>query len=386
MKLYKIVAVLLVLAAFAQVLSGCASAGAPTATPAAPPKAASGTAVPAWQEKWDKTVQAAKAEGSVLSYSILAVDSRNLIAEAFKKKYGITVDFVAGLGGELSAKLTSERDAGLYNADVVLAGASTLTQILKPAKILGPIRPVLILPEVTDPKNWIGGLPIVDKDGTSFAMIGTRMRYVLRNTEMVKESDITSYKDVLKPQWKGKIVMSDPTITGAGSSFPAILVQIYGMDGAKDFFRQLVLQEPVISRDWRQMVEWTAKGKYPVCLGPNPEQTADFLKAGAPIALMKVAEGAKIGSVSGGLGVPARVAHPNASVVFINWLLSKEGQEVFVKGLGSPSRRADVSTAGVNAMFLQEPGEKYIFEDEEHYNMQTAVLPITKEIFGPLLK
>ncbi len=364
----------------------CGSAGVPGPDAAATPKSGPAPGKASWQEKWDTTVQAAKGEGTVLSYSILAADSRNLLSEAFKTRYGINLEFVSGLGGELAAKMTRERDAGIYNADVITAGGTTLTQVMKPAGLLGPVEPLLILPEVTDPKLWSGGFPFLDKDKTTVAMIGTRMRYVLRNTEIVKESDITSYRDVLKPQWKGKIVLADPTAPGAGSSFPAIVIQVYGMEPAKDFFRQLVKQEPVITRDWRQMIEWVARGKYPIALGPNPEQTADFLNAGAPISLVKVQEGAKIGSVSGALGVPKKVAHPNASAVFVNWLLSKEGQDVFVKGLGNPSRRLDVSTAGVNPMFLQEPGEKYIFEDEDHYNFQTEVVPISKDIFGPLLR
>lgn len=365
----------------------CAPASGPGPAPAAATKAAPSSGKPAWQEKWDKTVAAAKSEGMVLSYSILAVDSRKLLSEAFNARFGITLEFVGGLGPELTSRLTRERDAGIFNADAITAGGTTLTQVMKPIGLLGAVEPLLVLPEVTDPKVWRGGgFPFLDKDKTTIAMIGTRMRYILRNTEMVKENEITSYKDILKPEWKGKIVMADPTVPGAGSSFPAIVIQVYGMDGAKDFFRQLVKQEPVVTRDWRQMVEWVARGKYPIGLAPNPEQTASFLNAGAPIATVKVVEGAKIGTVSGALGVPARVAHPNASIVFINWLLSKEGQEVFVKGLGSPSRRVDASTAGISPLFIPEPGEKYIYEDEEHFNFQSAVLPISKEIFGPLLK
>ncbi len=387
MKVHVRASVALVIVLLASLGIACAATTSPAGQgPDSTPKPAAGPGKAAWQEKWDKTVEAARTEGSVLSYSILAVDSRKLLSEAFKKRFGMNLEFVSGLGPELASRLTRERDAGIYNADVITAGGTTLTQVMKPANLLGPVEPLLVLPEVTDPKMWSGGFPFLDKDKTTVAMIGTRMRYILRNTEMVRESDLTSYRDVLKPQWKGKIVMADPTVPGAGSSFPAIVIQVYGMDGAKDFFRQLVKQEPLVTRDWRQMVEWVARGKYPIGLAPNPEQTASFLAAGAPIATVKVEEGAKIGSVSGALAVPAKVAHPNAGVVFINWLLSKEGQEVFVRGLGAPSRRVDASTAGVNQLFIPEPGEKYIYEDEEHYNFQTAVLPISKEIFAPLLK
>ncbi|MDP2720286.1 MAG: extracellular solute-binding protein [Dehalococcoidia bacterium] len=360
-----------------------------TPRPTPPPQAPSGPAAPSqptWQQKWDTTVKEAQREKSVLVYAIPGAAVRTAISEAFKKKYGIEVDFLAGNGAQIAARIITERDAGVLVADAIMAGGTTITQVLKKAKIPGSMDDILILPEVRDSNNWRGGFPYLDSEKTAVAMIGTKIRYILRNTDMVGENEITSYKDVLDPKWKGKILVADPTVAGAGASFPAILAQIYGLEGAKDYLRQLVQQEPMVTRDWRQHIEWVAKGKYPIGLAVSPGELVPFLRAQAPVATVMVKEGSKVGSVAGALGVPAKAGHPNASIVFVNWLLSKEGQEVFVKAFGHPSRRNDVEPIGVESEFLETPGEKYIFESEDHYNFQDEFRSISKEIFAPLLK
>ncbi len=84
--------------------------------------------------------------------------------------------------------------------------------------------------------------------------------------------------------------------------------------------------------------------------------------------------------------MPSRPPHPNARKLFVNWLLSKEGQEIFSHEVGLPSSRKDISRAGINAVFFTAPDEKFLMEDEDHYNLQNTMMETSKEIFGPLLK
>ncbi len=78
--------------------------------------------------------------------------------------------------------------------------------------------------------------------------------------------------------------------------------------------------------------------------------------------------------------------HPNAARVFINWLLTKEGQTLYSRGYGSASRRLDVPNEG-DPLKIPQPGMKYFNSEEEELildrpeDMKTAM-----EIFGFLLK
>ena len=70
-----------------------------------------------------------------------------------------------------------------------------------------------------------------------------------------------------------------------------------------------------------------------------------FIKAGLPVkSISTIKEGYYAGSGSGNLVVLKSVAHPHATKVFVNWLLSKEGQTAVTKALGQPTRRFDVDT------------------------------------------
>ncbi len=370
------------------VTMSCAAAGTPTVQPSAGQTAAA-TKAAAAPGSWDYALAEGKKEGEVMMYTSISPEARNALSQAVMAKYGIRLDFLVGKGAELSPRILSERGAGLYLADVVNAGGTTLLQSLKPSNVFVDIQPELMLPDVLDAKAWVAGkVPYIDKDRTAMGIIATTQRFVMRNTDLVKADEITSYRDLLNPKWKGKkIVLYDPTVAGGGSSFTAILVQDWGMDAAKDFLKALVLQDPVITRDVTVQVKDTAQGKYPIAISTHVETSAQMIAAGAPLALVTVKDAVKIGSMgAGGLSLPSKAPHPNARKVFVNWLLSKEGQQIFSSNVGLPSARKDVSREGINPTFFALPEEKIIVEDEEHFNLQGTMLGVAKDIFAPLLK
>ena len=196
------------------------------------------------------------------------------------------------------------------------------------------------------------------------------------------------YQDLLKPQYKGKITLNDPTVTGAGGDFMInLVVNIWDFPRAKEYLSQLVGRQQVnIQRDNRLQVEEVAKGKYPIGIAPNPASMASLLNSGAHLDVVYLKQGVRVTSGAGALGVPTKSPHPNATKLFVNWLLSKEGQEVCSKGFGNPSMRKDVPTEGLHAMFLPQPGEK-IFPDSENFLNRTGdVLKMAKDVINAINK
>ncbi|MBI4332125.1 MAG: ABC transporter substrate-binding protein [Chloroflexi bacterium] len=259
---------------------------------------------------------------------------------------------------------------------------------MKPLGILGSIEPLLVLPEVTDPKAWITDtVPFMDKDRTGFSMIASFQRFVLINTDLVSQGEITSYKDILNSRWKGKMVYFDPTITGSGNAFIRFLAtDVWGLEGTKDFMRQLAKQDPAFTREKRLSAEWVARAKHPVGIAPDRGVVIDLMRAGAPIVFVKAAEGGITGTSGGGLGVVARMANPNATKLFVNWLLSREGHASFIRVYGQPGTRKDAPREGIPKEMFPEPGEKVFMEREESILFQDEMMKAAKEIFGSLLK
>lgn len=357
-----------------------------TSSPSSPAAATSGAVVQksSWEQKWEATLAGARDEGTLTVYSVWAAEVTNPLRAAFKKKYGIELEFGSvGRGPELPPKVQAENRAGLYIADGFGSGASTLVTAMKPAGLLGPIEPLLILPEVTDPNYWMGGqVPFLDKDRFVVGYSVLVDRNILINISMIKDGEITSFNDLLKPQYKGKIVMGDPTLSGsANSTFSHLAYNVWNVEQASLWLRKLLKQqEAVLNRDDRLLTEWVARGKYPIALGPRQPAVIELRRAGAPIKLVDQHEGYRATPSGGCVAVPAKPAHPNAATVFINWLLSAEGQRVFALGYGAPSRRLDVSTEGIDPNLIISPQEKVFFDSEERIIQTSGLLEVARKI------
>ncbi len=337
-----------------------------------------------WQKRWNDTVAAAKKEGELFIYLNAPSEARVVIPEAFKKKYGITLNVISGSGADLASRLVSEYRSGIHQVDAYLAGGPTAL-VIKAQGILSPISPMLILPEVVSPKVWLGQkVPLFDRDGTVLVYFSQIIPPVIYNTGLVNEGQITSYLDLLKPEWKGKMVMFDPTINGAASFWAAGMTTEFGADKTNEFLGGLVKQQGVfVTRDMGQQMEWVIRGKYPLALFPQTPAVSQYLKAGAPVAAAAFKELTMVANSNGGCAVPKYPPHPNATVVFLNWFLSKEGQALAVRSMGAPSTRLDVPPENVNPMFIVKPGQKILLQTEELTHNTNKWLETWKKIFTP---
>ena len=340
-----------------------------------------------WKADWDNVVMAARKEGKVVVYTTAPGEMRQTLQSGFKEKFGIDAEVTSFRGGEMGAKLLSERKAGLYLVDVYIGGSITPIAQLKPEGALDPLEKLLVLPEVINTKLWYRGkLWWIDQAHTLMMFLGFPLPNLVINTNMVKQDEIKSYKDLLAPRWKGKIVMNDPTV-------PGVAAQGFGVLGWHlmnlDYFRDLARQQPVILRDQRLQMEWVARGKYPILFFPQSAMVAEFQRAGAPIAsYTPPAEGTHITAASGTIAVMNRHPHPNATKAFVNWILSREGQTAFSKAFGRQSLRLDVSTEGLDPVAIRQPDGKYFTgtENEEFISKQTEQMAVAREIFASLLK
>ncbi len=332
--------------------------------------AASAPAKAGWEDQWAKTLAAAKQEGTVTIYTVWRPETRTTLTPAFKEKFGIDIEFTPfSRGADLLPKVQTEQRAGLFLADIFGAGNPTLLATMKPADVLGQIKPYVILPEALDSKAWReGAVPFTDQAGTVVPLRSVVLRAVVYNTSMVKEGEITSVKDLLKPQYKEKIAINDPSVPGSGNAFFTHLDHdVWGEAATVDFLRALVRdQKAVIERDNRILMESVARGKYAIAFSPTTDETSNFLAIGAPVKPASTPEDNYATPEAGVLGVPPKLAHPNAATVLINWLLTREGQGIFLKGFKGPGTRVDVSIEGLGVYpgFVPEPGKKYYTETE----------------------
>jgi iron(III) transport system substrate-binding protein len=300
----------------------------------------------AWKTRWDTTVAAAKKEGKVVVWGPGGTKMRKA-QEAFEKDFpGIRVEFSGGRGTSEAAKLVAQREGGLYQVDVFINGPTTANFNLKPHKALDPIDKVLILPEVIDGKNWLGGqLEFSDTERkyniVFFSQVQSELIY---NPKLVKPEDIDTLEKLLDQRWKGKITVNDPSVTGGGVPWFRRLWVELGPEKAEEFYRRLAAQMGPITRDTRLQIEWVAHGKASLLIGPSTAAQQQFREKGVPLGELNEFKGvgAIVGSSVGTVSMINRAPNPNAAVVYINWLLSKNGQAAWQDAVNVPSRRLDI--------------------------------------------
>lgn len=335
-----------------------------------------------WEAEWEKAVKGAKKEGKVVLHlgATVGQSLRKEINKIMKSKYDFELEIVAGRATELAEKIIREHKAGLYMTDMYLAGPTSIFYV-KAQGIPKYLSPALILPEVTEPKNWFEGrLPFLDGDKTVLSFASNILGELTINTDLVKKEDLQSYRDLLHPKWKGKIAMSDPSIAGPGNLwFSTMGIGVMGID----YLKELAKQDIIFSRDPRQLAEWVAKGKYPVLIGGAPGMNFEMKQVGAPIDTFLTKEGGYVSAAQGNIAVYKNNPHPDATKVFINWLLSKEGQTIYVRGMDYQSARIDVPTDHLDRERILKPGMKYFNSLTEEFQLkQPEKQLLAREIFG----
>ncbi|MGH7488730.1 MAG: extracellular solute-binding protein, partial [bacterium] len=206
-------------------------------------------------KEWQEAVSAGKKEGKVIIAGSPDPVMRNEIIPKFTARYGIPVEFIAGRSSQIVSRVETERSAGIYNIDVYLAGPDTTANELYGGKLIDPLKPLLVMPEVADSSKWkTGKVWFVDPEERFVVRPFSSVASLLFiNTDQVKPDELRSAQDLLNAKWRGKISTEDPTTTGAGANMAA---RLYNQVG-EDFVKSLYLdQKPVRTRERRQMSDW----------------------------------------------------------------------------------------------------------------------------------
>lgn len=355
---------------------------APATLVAGETKTVEGSPQKSQPDDWQKVVAEAKKESDLLVYWGAAPEVHQRIAREFKQNYGITVGVWGGASSmEQVERMTREAQAGINNVDVLITGHNAVL-LLRSQGLIRPLNDIIMLLEVLDGSKWVqGNLPYWAGD-YEVGFGGAVNSGIWRNTDLVQEAEIKEYGDLLKPQYKGKIVSGDPSVNGPGTIWFRNYYPVLG----ESFMKALVKQEPLVSRDRRLTVEWLARGKYPILVAGTIEELLSLKKLGLPIKGVETKEGEYIHTGNNSIAVATRAPHPNAARVFVNWMLTKEGQTLWSEAISVPSFRVDVPTVHLDPAAIPKRGKAYFADTPETYAKSGEFLALGKQIFAPVLK
>jgi iron(III) transport system substrate-binding protein len=344
-----------------------------------PALAAAQTHKPAWQIEWGKTGEVAKKEGRVVVSIPTSAELRKELETGFQKNFpGIELELSVARGASNINKIIEEQNAGVRAIDLHIGGTTSIVTGLLARNLLEPIMPLLLLPDARDAKNWWGGHLWADSAKKYIYVFTAYMtETVWYNSTLVKPEEITSYDHLLEPKWKGKIAILDPRTPGSGESTWAFLLRIKG----EPFLRKLAAQEMMVGRNLRQLAESVARGKASLSIGLSYYTYLPFIKAGLPVKpITAIQEGFYASSGSGNIVAIKNAPHPSAGKLFLNWLLSREGQTAFTKALGQPTRRLDVETQWTKEFGNVAAKESLTLEkyEEQENGSEEAVIKVRK--------
>ena len=259
-------------------------------------------------------IQAAKKEGKVVWYTSLAIPSSTAIAHAFRTKYaGMEVEVHRTGSQRVLQRVMQEAGAGIKNADVIHTSDAGHFVLFKDKGML-----MKYIPKGAE----IFPAGFKDKDGFYFGMRAT-LSVIAYNPKSVAEKDAPkTWKDLLNPKWKGKMVSAHPGYSGIIMTHVLALVNLYGWD----YFRELAKNGLHVVQSANDPAGVVASGERPV--GANGAEYFYYKtqKQGNPIKIIYPNEGIPL--VVSPVAIAKDAPHPNAAKLFSEYIFTKESQQL----------------------------------------------------------
>ncbi len=262
-------------------------------------------------------LEGAKKEGKVTFYTGLIVDQVvRPVKDAFEKEYPfLQVEFFRANADRLAQRALAENQAKRYEADIV-SGSAAATMLQRAGlmqRFYSP--PMAEYPrELRDPNGFWGSTNVY------FMTLGY-------NTRNVKAAELPkSYEDLLHPRWKGQMMWS----TSRGSGAPQFMGNIFvsmGQEAGKAYLQKLKQQN--ISKSTasaRQILDLVIAGEYPLSVQIFNHHAHISKAAGAPVEWHPLEP---VTATNNSIGLLKTAPHPHASMLFLDFVLSRKGQRVF---------------------------------------------------------
>jgi iron(III) transport system substrate-binding protein len=299
----------------------------------------------------------ARKEGVVLAYGSGAqVDPLNV---AFMKLYPfVRVEFFHGAGPDIPRRVTEEYKVGRYLVDAFNAGGGTISAIrdggfLHPfhSPELAALRPEGI---ESGPKG-----PISATNYESYVSLGF-------NTKLVPEAEAPrTYQDLLDPKWQGKMGVAQSQVSNwIGTAL---------FDQGEDFVRKMATQKvKIFNISGQAGANLVVSGELPLSPATFDSHMINAEKKGASVSWRPI--GGVYGTI-GGTGLAREAPHPHAAMLYIDFLISKTGQEMY-REQGYSSARADIQST------KQRPAKVYYLGSRPTYPEEYEKwLALGKQVF-----
>jgi len=263
-----------------------------------------------------KLLEAAKKEGRAVAYGSLESDNADAVFQAFKKKTGIDVDYWRASATKVMDRALSEYRAGKPLFDLIITNDSPMQIMWKEG----------IFTKYDSPSA---------KDFTKDSIdpnLGPRYRNVIigvaYNKSIISPAEAPkSLEDLVKPQYRGKLVMPDPTQHTTTTQWVASLEKLMGKEKSDKYIRDLAAQKPVLVESLLPVAERISTGEIPIGI-TYVKYVYMFGQKGAPMDYVRLGKMLGDGHY---VTLGSKAPHPNAGKALIDFFLSQESMSIMAK-------------------------------------------------------
>jgi iron(III) transport system substrate-binding protein len=298
-------------------------------------------------DRQQRLIEGAKKEGELTIYSSAPVDDMAVLIGAFEKKYGIKVKLWRAGSEKVLQRAVAEARANRFDVDVIETNGPELESLHREKQlqeVKSPYLTDLIAPAVLPHREWIG----------------TRINIftIAYNTNIVSKADLPkTYQDLLDPKWKGKLGIEAEDLDW----FAAIVTEMGEEKGLK-LFRDIVATNCISVRKGHTLLaNLVASGEVPLALTVYNYKTEQLKNKGAPVDWFAIAPAI---ARPNGVGVTKRAPHPNAAVLFFDFMLT-DAQPLLLKREFVPTSKK-IETP-LNKIPLKFVDPKVILDENEKW-------------------
>lgn len=403
--------VVVVVSVLALLLVGC---GTPDPIPT-PPTASDEATEPltGFEAEWAALIKAAQEEGRLIVSGSGGVGNIAPIYRIWGEKFGIRVTIARGGGRQNADRMLAEQSVGRYTVDMVHSGGSTLAERLMPNNAIVRIEPLLFHPEVIDKSLWYGGKLWFNDPEEAFMLVhsarvrrGSGLDSLWFNTNLVSIEELESLRSErdVYDMFEGSIINLDPRAAGGGTG---VVSEYFNPYRGPEHWDYIYAKDAFYTSDTRLLADSLAKGGYKIALdtgGTGGRELEGLRSANAPVEeyeTLRLERGwptyepfprlDPAGS-GGSFAIAPNQPHPNATKLWVNWLLSREGMttlhETPGEGEAPPLDRQSLRDDGIpvgltDPTIRREPGVVYntIRMNPKASAMQADVLTLQSWIF-----
>src|SRR5213080_4552905 len=262
----------------------------------------------------NRHLEAARKEGKVVWYTSLVLPSAERVAMLFETAYpDVKVEVHRTRSQRILQRVMQELQANIKNVDVIHTSDAGHYVLLKDKKLLMKYTPA-----------GVDRFPasFKDKDGYHYGLRAT-VTVIAYNTKAVSAAEAPrTWKDLLDPKWKGKLVTAHPGYSGVIATHVLALVHLHGWD----YFKQLAQNKPMLVQSAVDPSGVVASGERPVAVNGGDYTFYQTKKKGNPVEIVYPKEGVPL--VISPSAIAAGAPHPNAAKLFTDFTFSKEVQQV----------------------------------------------------------